>query len=115
MREHFGDESLDDSRFAFGLDLQRIVPNVSHEAVDAVAQCEPAHRFTEENALDHAPNFHASPLAHLNASSSFCYGARESTGPAAAQEVVLPPKMAATPHAEVNIRRLSWPTLSTKA
>lgn len=70
MGQDVGDERLDDVRFTFGFDLHHVEANIAHEAVNVVTRREPAHRFTEEYALNHAPNLHASPLAHIKAPNS---------------------------------------------
>lgn len=70
MGENVGNECLDNLRFAFSFNLQRIVANITHEALNTVTRREPAHRFTEEDTLNHAPHLHASTLAHINSPAS---------------------------------------------
>jgi hypothetical protein len=66
MGKDVGDECVDDLWLAFGFEFERVEADITDEANNVVTRRKPAHCFTEEHALNSAPNLHASPLSHID-------------------------------------------------
>jgi hypothetical protein len=64
MSQDVAYERVDDIWVALRLDFDDVVAYVAHEAINVVMRCNPAHRFTKENALHATPYLDVSTLAH---------------------------------------------------